>query len=53
MKPLLAPLAAACAVLSSCTTPPAADANRFTYQGNPLIRDRHTADPAPLVVGDT
>lgn len=25
----------------------------FVYQGNPLIRDRHTADPAPLVVGDT
>lgn len=24
----------------------------FTYQGNPFIRDRHTADPAPLVVGD-
>lgn len=22
-------------------------------QGNPLFRDRHTADPAPLVVGDT
>ena len=25
----------------------------FAYAGNPLIRDRHTADPAPLVVGDT
>ncbi|MCL6251516.1 glycoside hydrolase family 43 protein [Altererythrobacter sp. KTW20L] len=25
----------------------------FTYEGNPLVRDRHTADPAPLVVGDT
>ncbi len=24
----------------------------FTYTGNPFIRDRHTADPAPLVVGD-
>ena len=25
----------------------------FVYAGNPIIRDRHTADPAPLVVGDT
>ncbi len=25
----------------------------FTYTGNPLIRDHHTADPASLVVGDT
>ena len=25
----------------------------FTNPGNPLIRDRFTADPAPLVVGDT
>ena len=25
----------------------------FENTGNPLIRDRHTADPAPLVVGDT
>ena len=28
-------------------------AEAFEYRGNPLIRDRHTADPAPLVVGDT
>ena len=26
--------------------------NSFANGGNPLIRDRHTADPAPLVVGD-
>lgn len=25
----------------------------FTYQGNPLVRSEFTADPAPLVVGDT
>ncbi|WP_435199136.1 family 43 glycosylhydrolase [Qipengyuania sp. 902] len=25
----------------------------FDYTGNPIVRDRFTADPAPLVVGDT
>ncbi len=35
------------------TSIPATPAQHFTYQGNPLIRDRHTADPAPMVVGDT
>ena len=32
---------------------PPESTSTFEYQGNPLIRDRHTADPAPLVVGDT
>ncbi len=40
-------------MLTSCATIPAQEEASFTYQGNPLIRDRHTADPAPLVVGDT
>lgn len=40
-------------MLASCATIPVREETTFTYQGNPLIRDRHTADPAPLVVGDT
>ncbi|GAB5348391.1 family 43 glycosylhydrolase [Alteriqipengyuania sp. 357] len=40
-------------MLASCATIPAQEATTFTYQGNPLITDRFTADPAPLVVGDT
>lgn len=56
---LFAPLAASLALASCATTTPATmvevagEPATFTYQGNPLIRDRHTADPAPLVVGDT
>lgn len=30
----------------------AADKPTFTATGNPLVRDKFTADPAPLVVGD-
>jgi arabinoxylan arabinofuranohydrolase len=41
------------AVLTSCAADAGSEAATLTYQGNPLIRDRHTADPAPLVVGDT
>ena len=43
-------------ILSGCQigpAGPAATADTFTYQGNPLIRTEFTADPAPLVVGDT
>lgn len=40
-------------MLASCARIPAQEATTFPYLGNPLIRDRHTADPAPLVVGDT
>ncbi|MFB0612927.1 family 43 glycosylhydrolase [Aurantiacibacter poecillastricola] len=40
--------------VAGCATGVAPSASEsFVYQGNPLIRDRHTADPAPLVVGDT
>ena len=59
-------LLAGVSMLASCTTPDAAAPSEkpktvattpvgqtFVNQGNPLIRDRHTADPAPLVVGDT
>ena len=44
------------ALLAACATGIPASGpglSTFTYQGNPLVRDRHTADPAPLVVGDT
>ena len=34
-------------------TAPLQPGDTFRNTGNPLIRDRHTADPAPLVVGDT
>ena len=30
-----------------------AQTSTLTYTGNPIVRDRFTADPAPLVVGDT
>ena len=50
-------LALACsAALASCVTEPIeapAAAPVIVNQGNPLFRDRYTADPAPLVVGDT
>lgn len=39
-------------LVACATSPPPPMQSSFTYQGNPLIRDRHTADPAPLVVGD-
>ena len=40
--------------ITACATgPDPADHATFVNRGNPLIRDRHTADPAPLVVGDT
>ncbi len=42
--------------LSGCQIGPAgpgATTATFTNQGNPLIRTEFTADPAPLVVGDT
>src|SRR5438477_12808360 len=51
-------LALACAVaLALCGTPSvvrsAGPETVIVYRGNPIIRDRFTADPAPLVVGDT
>lgn len=43
----------AAALASGCTVAAApAGLAGFGNAGNPLIRDRHTADPAPLVVGD-
>ena len=26
--------------------------NTFVYEGNPLVRDKYTADPAPMVASD-
>jgi arabinoxylan arabinofuranohydrolase len=51
-------LALACsAALASCGTPSAVRSAGpepvIVNRGNPIIRDRFTADPAPLVVGDT
>ena len=55
MTTLLAASAlAGCAAQGTAPISASAEApTTFTYTGNPLIRDRHTADPAPLVVGDT
>lgn len=50
-------LASCLVALGSCSSQdsaPAADAAAaIVNQGNPLFRDLYTADPAPLVVGDT
>jgi beta-xylosidase len=47
-------LALACSVaLSSCSTQPGVSTPVIVNHGNPLFRDLYTADPAPLVVGDT
>ena len=49
-------LLAGITLLASCTTlsaDPAASGQTIVNHGNPLFRDRYTADPAPLVVGDT
>ena len=51
-------LALACAAaLAACGAPSvgwsAGPEPVIVYRGNPIIRDRFTADPAPLVVGDT
>ena len=46
-------LLATCALaIAGGSTPPVATTS-FEYLGNPIVRDRYTADPAPLVVGDT
>jgi hypothetical protein len=49
--PLLLALAA-CAPAAPPTASLTQPGDTFVNTGNPLIRDRHTADPAPLVVGD-
>ena len=38
---------AALALLTACQTP--SNEKTFTYEGNPLVRDKFTADPATLV----
>ena len=56
-RKLFIALATCCQALASCRTapsaPPAGAAPAIVNQGNPLFRDLYTADPAPLVVGDT
>ena len=49
---LLLPLLAAACGGSKTTEEKTADTKTFTYSGNPLVRDKFTADPAPLVDGD-
>lgn len=46
-------LVAACATGTTDRSSPAAAAQSATQAANPIILDRFTADPAPLVVGDT
>lgn len=52
LAPLLLAALAACAPAAPPVATISQPGDSFTYTGNPLIRDRHTADPAPLVVGD-
>ncbi|MXO73184.1 family 43 glycosylhydrolase [Alteraurantiacibacter buctensis] len=49
--PVLLAALAACAPAAPPAVMLTQPGDTFTYAGNPLIRDRHTADPAPLVVG--
>ena len=46
---------AALAPMTAAAEPaaPTTAASTFELEGNPIFRDRFTADPAPLVVGDT
>ena len=57
MGRLPALLSATCLLaLASCsqaTYAETAGGPAFVYTGNPIVQDRYTADPAPLVVGDT
>ncbi|GAB4516528.1 MAG: glycoside hydrolase family 43 protein [Amphiplicatus sp.] len=51
---MLAPCLLALSACAAQDSPsPAGDAATIVNQGNPLFRDLYTADPAPLVVGDT
>jgi len=50
---LLASAMLALASLSHVAGAQPGTAATFEYTGNPIVRDRYTADPAPLVVGDT
>ena len=43
--------AAAVLALTSCNGGKQ-DSSVFTYEGNPLVRDNYTADPAPVVFSD-
>ena len=43
--------AAALLVLTSCKGG-GQDTSVFTYEGNPLVRDNYTADPAPVIFSD-
>lgn len=52
LAPLLLAALAGCAPAAQPALRLTQPGDTFANQGNPLIRDRHTADPAPLVVGD-
>lgn len=49
MKRLFLP-AMACLLLAACG--PKVDEKTFMNEGNPLVRDNYTADPAPMVASD-
>ncbi len=53
MKRSLALALAYSVTFSPCSAQPADPAPTLVNQGNPLFRTLYTADPAPLVVGDT
>ena len=39
-------------ILAAACTPKTPPAGSFVYEGNPLVRDCYTADPAPMVASD-
>lgn len=40
----------ACILLAGCA--PKVQEKTFVYEGNPIVRDNYTADPAPMVASD-
>lgn len=53
MRRLILTAAVITAAIMPCkATDTKGDAKEFTITSNPIIRNRHTSDPAPLVVGN-
>lgn len=49
---LFASLLAACMFATTDAEAQTSNVKTFTFEGNPLVRDKFTADPAPMVWGD-